>query len=225
MRTVPDPVINILVVDDHAVFAQSLAAALNGSPDMHVVGVAHSGAEAKAAVDALQPDVTLLDYQLPDVVGGELIRVITAANPSMQVIVLTASVDERTIVSAMTAGCVGYVTKDQGLDDVLAAVRAVRSGQAVMPTHLLAHMLPGRASTPTVSLTPREAQTLQLLAAGSSNDGIAEALYVSRNTVRNHVQNLLQKLGAHSRLEAVAIARAAGLVDDAPRSGAVTNHV
>ena len=220
MRTVESPIIEILVVDDHAVFAQSLAAALNGSPDMRVVGVAHTGAEAISAVAALTPDVTLLDYQLPDVVGNELIRTITDALPSMQIIVLTASVDERTVVSAMTAGCVGYVTKDQGLDDVLAAVRAVRSGQAVLPPHLLAQMLPGHAPHAAAALTPRETQTLQLLAAGSTNDAIAEALYVSRNTVRNHVQNLMQKLGAHSRLEAVAIARAAGLVADMPRARA-----
>ena len=225
MRNVESPLINILVVDDHAVFAQSLAAALNGSPDMHVVGIAHSGVEANAAVAALRPDVTLLDYQLPDVVGTELIRSITAAIPSMQVIVLTASVDERTIVSAMTAGCVGYVTKDQGLDDVLAAVRAVRSGQAVLPPHLLAHVLPGRTQRVPASLTPRETQTLQLLAKGSNNDAIAEAMYVSRNTVRNHVQNLMQKLGAHSRLEAVALARAAGLVNDAPLTPSVINRV
>jgi DNA-binding NarL/FixJ family response regulator len=217
MLPVETPTIDILVIDDHAVFAQSLAAALNGTPDMHVVGVAHSGTEAIEAARSLRPQIALLDYQIPDVSGNELIRAIAEVVPGVQIIVLTASVDERTVVAAMTAGCVGYVTKDQGLDDVLAAVRAVRSGQAVLPPHLLAHVLPGIAQAKSVSLTPRETQTLQLLAAGCNNDAIAETMYVSRNTVRNHVQNLMQKLGAHSRLEAVAVARDAGLIADGPR--------
>ncbi len=216
MITADTEVIDVLVVDDHAVFAQSLAAALKGTPDINVVGVARNGAEALRYIDEYQPGVVLLDYQLPDVVGATLIRSITTQAPATQVIVLTASVAERTIIDAMKAGCAGYVTKDQGLDDVLAAVRAVASGQAVFPRHLLARVVPDDGERARVSLTPRETETLRLLAAGASNESIAATLQVSRNTVRNHVQNVLQKLSAHSRLEAVAIARSRGLLSEMP---------
>ena len=199
--------VTVVVVDDHAVFAQSLAAALNAVNGITVADVAHNGAEAIEKIGAHLPDVVLLDLQLPDVQGVDLIGPILTASPGSRIVVLTASVDARTALVAIDAGCLGYVTKDQGLDEVLAAVRAVAAGQAVVPSNVLTRAIPGRGQSQRPALTRRELEILELLAVGASNEHISEKLGVARNTIRNHVQNLLVKLDAHSRLEAVAIAR------------------
>ena len=214
MISAPAHTISVLVVDDHAVFAQSLAAALDGSPGIDVIAVANSGSDAVKMTTEFGPDIVLLDLQLPDVSGTELIAEVLAANDATRVVVLTASVDARTARAAVEAGCLGYVTKDQGLDEVLSAVRSVAAGQSVIPSDVLAYVLPLHSRRPTVALTPRELQILELLANGGSNEHIARALGVARNTVRNHVQNLLVKLDAHSRLEAIANARAMKLLAD-----------
>lgn len=198
---------SVVVVDDHAVFAQSLAAALGAAPGITVVDIAHDGAEACEKVSAHQPDVVLLDLQMPDISGVDLIDKVLALSTGSRIVVLTASVDANTAVAAVEAGCLGYVTKDQGLDDVLGAVRAVAAGKTVIPSNVFMRVVPTKMQPYRPLLTRRELEILELLAVGASNEYISEELGIARNTIRNHVQNLSVKLGAHSKLEAVAIAR------------------
>lgn len=210
----PPDLISVLVVDDHPVFAQSLRAALETVDTMRVVGVAHSAEDALQEAARSQPGVILLDYRLPDAGGGRLIEQLQVVAPGTRVVVLTASADDHTLIDAIESGCASFLTKDQTLEDVVMAVQSAAIGEAVIPPALLARVLPRlrRRGGPSSALTPREREVLELLAAGVPSNEIAERLFVSRNTVRNHVQNVLTKLGAHSRLEAVAIGIREGLV-------------
>jgi DNA-binding NarL/FixJ family response regulator len=207
--------IRVAVVDDHAVFAQSVSAALATFGDVDVVGVGHSGVDALALVERARPDAVLLDYRLGNESGADVIRALCAADPAVKVVVLTASVDERTLADAMDAGCAAYLTKESSLDDVVAALRSTVAGGAVFPPELLRGVLRRRSeSRAATELTARERQVLRLLAEGRSNKAIAAELALSLHTVRNHVQRVLGKLGVHSRLEAVAAAGRAGLFDE-----------
>ena len=205
--------VRVLVVDDHAVFAEALARAIAAEDDLEVVGVASDG---DAAVRALKdrPDVVLLDHNLPGGDGVSVARKIAQACPQASVVMLTAVATDRVVLAAVEAGCAGYITKDRPLDDVLAAVRAAAAGESSMSPAVLARLLPrlrpDLGGIP--ALTPREQEVLDQVATGRANKEIAEALGVSVNTVRNHVQNLLNKVGVHSKVELVSRAARAGLV-------------
>jgi DNA-binding NarL/FixJ family response regulator len=210
------PTIRVLVVDDHAMFASSLAHALQAEPDLLVVGQAATLAEARAQVVAAAPDVVLLDHRLPDGDGVSAITTLLALRPSAQVVVLTASVSDRVLATAMEAGAAGFIAKTQQLDDVIDGVRAAAQGESVVSPKLLARLLPRlhrRGARQRTELTDRELEILDLLAGGRSNAEIAAELTLSVHTVRNHVANLSAKLGAHSKLEALAVAVRDGLVD------------
>jgi DNA-binding NarL/FixJ family response regulator len=181
---------------------------------MEVIGVVTRGDEAIAAAVALAPDVVLMDYQLPDQDGVAATRALKAAAPNVAVVLLTASNEPSIVVEALAAGASGYVTKHKPLTDIIDAVRAAAVGESVVSSDMLVHLLP-RLSGPAPKehdLTPRESEVLALVADGVSNDEIAAQLFISRNTVRNHVQNLFAKLGVHSRLDAVLTASKAGLL-------------
>lgn len=202
----------MLIVDDHAVFTDAMAQALDGEDDIEIVATAASGAAALAVGDEV--DVVLCDFRLPDLDGVEVTRRLLARDPSTSVVMLTASTDDSILAAAVEAGCVGFLSKSSALDDVLAAVRAAAVGESVISPALLARLLPrmaGRASG-VDDLTPREHEVLAEMAKGLSNQAIGEALYVSRDTIRNHVANILRKLDAHSKLEAVATAARRGLI-------------
>lgn len=211
--TTVDDVIRVVVIDDHAVFAESISTALAAFPDVEVVGVGHSRADAVALVGSAEPDAVLLDYRLADASGADVIRSLHEVVPELTIVVLTAAVDERTLAEAMDAGCSAYVTKDQSLDAVIGALRSAVAGRAVFPPDLLRAVLRRRTQRQVEwDLSPRELEVLALLAEGLTNKAIAARLVLSLHTVRNHVQNILGKLGAHTRLEAVAIATRAGLL-------------
>jgi DNA-binding NarL/FixJ family response regulator len=213
----PSPAtVRVLIVDDHQMFAASLAQALQSEPDLRVVGQAASITEAQSLVASTVPDVVLLDHRLPDGDGVRAIAGLLGIRPSAKIVVLTATASDRVLVAAMEAGAAGFIAKTQRLDDVIDGVRAAALGESVVSAKLLTRLLPrlhrqsggGRAE-----LTEREREILDLLARGLSNADIAQQLTISVHTVRNHVANLSAKLGAHSKLEVLAIAVREGLVD------------
>jgi DNA-binding NarL/FixJ family response regulator len=211
------PVVRVAIVDDHHMFAESLSHVLALDPDLDVVGVARDGTAGLELVERSQPDVALVDYRLPDRDGVALTSDIKAAHPGVHVVMLTALRDERVLVDAIEAGVSGFLTKDLAVEDVVGAVRAAAAGEVLIPPDLLARLLPRLAPTGEaigIDLTNRERELLQRVAQGGTNKAIAHELHLSVNTIRNYVQALLTKLGAHSKLEAVAIATRAGLIDN-----------
>jgi DNA-binding NarL/FixJ family response regulator len=203
-------------VDDHQMFAASLAHALQSEPDLLVVGQATSIAEARSLLASAAPDVVLLDHRLPDGDGVGAIAALHGIRPSAQIVVLTATTSDRVLVTAMEAGAAGFIAKTQRLDDVIDGVRAAAQGESVVSAKLLTRLLPRLhrgSSGRRAELTEREHEILDLLAQGLSNADIARQLTISVHTVRNHVANLSAKLGAHSKLEVLAIAVREGLVE------------
>lgn len=204
----------LLIVDDHSAVAEALRATLSREPDIEVVGVAENGAEAIEFVALLVPDVVLLDFRLPDATGADVVRRVHETSPTSRIVVFTGSGRDQAVMSAIDAGAIGFVTKDQSFAEVLAAIRSAASGAASIAPELLARVLPGirRDADRHTRLTRREHEVLHQLAAGRTNAEIAKRLNVSVNTIRNHVANVLTKLGARTRGEAVAKAADAGLV-------------
>ncbi len=214
--------IRVLVVDDHRMFAQSLVRILGDETDIEIVGIAASAEEAVQVLTEQSADVVLLDYELPDTNGMSGIASVHSVRPDARLVMLTGHADGDILAAAVEAGCCGFITKDEATDHLIDAVRAAGAGESVISSVMLAQLLPklrrdGPVRSP-AALTPREQQVLELLAQGLSTDVIGERLFVSRNTVRNHVQRLMTKLEAHSRLEAVAIAVRRGLVAAPARS-------
>lgn len=210
----------VLVVDDHRMFLDSLVRLLGDEDDLEIVGVATDAETAIALAEEHQPDVVVLDYILPGRSGTAAIDGLRAVAPAVEIVVLTGYADDAALVVAIEAGCSGFVTKDEAADDLVHIVREVAAGKATIPAARIAALSSGLrppARTLGRDLTGREREVLGLIAAGLGTDAIASTLFVSRNTVRNHTQRLLGKLGAHSRLEAVAIAIRAGLVHSPPK--------
>jgi two-component system response regulator DevR len=209
--------IRVLIVDDHAVLAASLAMVLEGEDDITMVGTAATLAQARELVRSAQPDVVLLDHRLPDGDGVGAIRELRALGPGVEVVVLTASAADHVLVAAIDAGASGFLSKTRGLAEVTAAVRAAAVGESVISAEMLARLMGrfqrGREHR-AAELTEREREVLALVAEGLSNAAIAERLVVSVHTVRNHIASLSSKLGAHSKLEALSIAVRQGMLPD-----------
>jgi DNA-binding NarL/FixJ family response regulator len=206
-----------MVVDDQRMFAESVARLLDNEADIEVVGVAGTAANAVELAAELAPDVAVVDFRLPDGDGASVTREVLATSPTTNVLILTGASDERLLLAAVEAGCSGFLTKDRALTELVTAVRFASSGESYIPTQLLASLLPklrGERRGLGADLTRRELEMLHLVRAGTPTATIAEQLYLSVFTVRNHVRNILAKLGAHSKLEAVAIATREGLFDD-----------
>ena len=211
--------ISVVVVDDHAIVRDGLVALLSAMDGTHVVGQAADAAGALALVAAEQPDVVVMDIQMPGELDGiEATRRITAEHADVRVVMLTMNEDDDTVVSAIRAGASGYLLKGSGAKEVLAAVRAAHEGGMVFGARLagrVADLFQAPASTPSTpaalaDLTEREREVLDLLAAGASNDAIARKLFVSNKTVRNTVSGIYAKLHANGRAEAIVKAREAG---------------
>jgi two-component system response regulator DevR len=207
--------VRVLLCDDHQVFAEALASLLT-SDGLEVVGIVGRVGDAVAAAMQHRPDVVLMDYELPDGDGVGATRAIKAVVPATHVVLLTSNADEDILVSAIEAGASGFVTKHKPAAEVTAAIRAAAGGEILVSSDMLARLLPrmNRAAErkSAYELTGRELEVLELLAEGTPNHELAARMGISRNTVRNHVQNLLTKLGVHSRLEAVALATREGLL-------------
>jgi DNA-binding NarL/FixJ family response regulator len=210
--------IRIVVADDHAVFREGLRAVLSSEPDMEVVGEAATGEEVLKRADELEPDVILMDIQMPEINGIEATRRLQSAKQGIGIVVLTMFEDDDSVFSAMRAGARGYVLKGADPSEILRVVRAVAEGEAYFGPEI-ARRLSGFFSTPRVAspeyplpeLTARERDILNLIARGHSNATIAARLFVSPNTVRNHITHIFAKLQVADRAQAVVRAREAGL--------------
>lgn len=209
--------IRILIADDHTLFRDGLRALFNSLPDTEVVGEAATGAEAVTQAEQLQPDVVLMDIQMPGVNGIEATRQIVRTSPHVGVIVVTMFEDDDSVFAAMRAGARGYVLKGAGQEEMLRAIRAVAQGEALfgagIATRLMNFFTAPRTAVPDVfpDLTEREREILNLIAHGYNNAGIARELVISIKTVRNHVSNIFSKLQVADRAEAIIRARDAGL--------------
>lgn len=207
----------MLLVDDHEMFAESMAKLLAEEQDIAIVGMAGTLKHALHAVEDEEPDVVLLDYRLPDVDGPEGARRILDRFPDVKVVMLTGFAEDVALVEAIKAGCSGFITKDRAASEVVEAVRAAAQGEALISPEMLSRLLPRFRDDPGQALgsdlTDREHEVLGLISEGLSNKQIAERLVLSVHTVRNHVQNVISKLGAHSKLEALSIAVREGIVE------------
>ena len=203
----------VLIVDDHQMFAESLGRLLSSRDDSDVRYAATVAGAGPAATEH-SPDVAIVDWNLPDGDGAAVTRSIRRSRPDTRVLVLTGATSTNVVHQALDAGADGFLTKDRAADELFEAIDAVMRGEVSLTSDALTEVLRARRE-PTVEagLSERELQILTMLAAGSSNKEIAGELYLSVNTVRNHVQRLSQKLDAHSRLEAVVTAVRAGLIE------------
>ncbi|MBO3739804.1 response regulator [Actinoplanes flavus] len=219
-----DDAITVLVVDGHQTFAELLGHALAGQPDLRWVGHARTGAEAVSLAAELRPDVIVLDPELSDADGIAIAELIRVRQPDSRVVILTASEEPSLVRRATTAGAAGFLSKNGALGDVLNALRTAHRGSMTVSTDILARLL--RSTTPATAprggvanggLTVRENEVLQLMAAGLDARTVARRLGISVHTCRGYQKAVLAKLGAHSQLEAVAIATRRGLVRPDPR--------
>lgn len=201
--------IRIFIVEDHHVVRMGLQVMLRGEPDMRVAGAASSAADALSQLPALEVDVLLTDLRMPDMSGVALLAELAKARPEMRTAVLSNYHSDEDVFSAVKAGAKAYILKSATMEEILEAIRAIHAGSRWIPRHV-AQQLADRVSR--AQLSARETQILQLIARGMRNREIGEKLFISENTVRNHILNLLQKLGTDHRTEAVALAVQQGLV-------------
>ena len=210
--------IRILIADDHPVFRDGLKALLASVADTQVVGEAATGEEVIAEAAGVQPDVVLMDIQMPAINGIEATRRILDASPHIAVLMLTMFEDDDSVFAAMRAGARGYLLKGADQDEILRAIRAVAGGDAIfgpaIARRMMSYFAAVRPSAPAQSLsdlTDREREILNLIAQGLSNSEIAARLVLSPKTVRNHISNIFSKLQVADRVQAALRARDAGL--------------
>ncbi len=210
--------LRVLIADDHPFFRDGMRMFLETTPDIAVIGEAATGEEAVVQARSLQPGVILMDIKMPGLNGIEATRQILGSNPGIRVLIVTMFEDDPTIFTAMRAGARGYVLKDAQKDDVLRAIRAVGRGEAIFSPGIAARLVDffttARPAAPKEyfpTLTDREREMLHLMAQGASNAEISRLLSLSTKTVANYVSNILGKLQAADREEAVLRAREAGL--------------
>ncbi len=215
--------ISLILADDHVMVRSALRMLLEAQPDMEIVGEAENGREAVALVQSLQPDVVLMDVQMPEMNGIEATRAITKAGGKTAVLALTMYEDEQYFFEMLKAGAAGYIPKRAAPDDLVVAIRTVSKGDTFLFPSLAAQLVKdyvnkdtpiadGRQRSADV-LTKRERQVLILIADGLTNATIAQKLGISAKTVARHRENMMQKLDIHSRIELVKYAIKEGLID------------
>lgn len=212
--------LRILLVDDHILFRKGLARLLDAQPDFQVVGEASDGAEGVEKARALRPDVVLMDLRMPVCDGLEATRQIKRELPSVRVVVLTVSEDDQDFLAAIRCGADGYLVKSMRPEALFQELRGLAQGETPLSRTMTGKLLrqvarAAPAPLPSAqpdSLSERERQVLVLLAEGLSNEEIAEALGIAENTVRNHVRNILEKLGLKNRVQAAVYAVRQGMV-------------
>ena len=213
--------IRVLVVDDHALFRRGLEMVLGQEPDIEIIGEAGDGAEAVELASQLLPDIVLMDVRMPRRSGIEACTAIKDVVPSARIVMLTISDDEADLYDAIKAGASGYLLKEISIDEVAAAIRSVAGGQSLISPSMASKLLnefnnlakQAQQKVLAPKLTDRELQVLKLVAQGLSNREVAAELFISENTVKNHVRNILEKLHLHSRMEAVVYAVREKLLD------------
>jgi DNA-binding NarL/FixJ family response regulator len=208
--------VRIVVADDHAVVREGLRALLGTVEGYEVVDAVATGREAVRAAVTLQPDVLVMDINMPDQSGIDATREISRSAPAVAVLMLTMFDDDDSVFAAMRAGALGYVLKGADPEDILRVIVGVAAGHAVfgpgVARRAIAHLsAPATADNPFPTLTPREREILDLIATGQGNATIAARLGLSPNTVSNHISNIFAKLQVASRAEAIVRARDAGL--------------
>ena len=200
--------IDILVVDDHALLRAGLQTLIEAAGDMQVVGTAENGTEAVEQVAVRRPHVVLMDLSMPLMDGVEATRRITAAHPDVQVLVLTSFADGERVTAALDAGAAGYLLKDAAPDDLIAAIRAVASGQSPLdPRVARAFLSARRGVAPAPALTEREREVLTLVGLGLANKQIAHRLDIREGTVKAHLTSVFQRIGVRDRTSAALWAR------------------
>jgi DNA-binding NarL/FixJ family response regulator len=213
--------IRVLVVDDQELFRRGLTMLLTVEDDIEVVGEANDGSAAATLAASTAPDVILMDVRMPKQTGIEACVAMKDAAPHARIIMLTASDEEADLYEAVKNGASGYLLKDSSIDEVAQAVRVVADGQSLISPSMAIKLLDefkqmsraDRTAVPTPRLTERELEVLRLVAQGLNNREIAKQLFISENTVKNHVRNILEKLQLHSRMEAVMYAVREKLLD------------
>jgi DNA-binding NarL/FixJ family response regulator len=213
--------IRVLVVDDQELFRRGLTMLLSVEHDIEVVGEAGDGVEGTNLAASAAPDVVLLDIRMPKRSGIEACVAIKEVVPSAKIIMLTVSDEEADLYEAVKSGASGYLLKDSSIEEVAQAVRVVADGQSLISPSMAVKLIdefkqmsrPERDQVPGLRLTDRELEVLRLVAKGLNNREIAKQLFISENTVKNHVRNILEKLQLHSRMEAVRYAVREKLLD------------
>jgi DNA-binding NarL/FixJ family response regulator len=215
--------VRVLLVDDQPLVRSGLRVLMADHPDLEVVGEAATGAEALRLVGEVSPDVVVMDVRMPGMDGIEATRRITAGSAMTRVLVLTTFDEDDYLYGALRAGASGFVVKDMALDDILAAIRVVAAGDALIAPSATRRLIAGfaerpaaapeRSPRPIAGLTQREREVLALVGRGRSNTEIAEDLFITVATAKSHVSRLLTKLGARDRVQLVITAYETGLVD------------
>jgi DNA-binding NarL/FixJ family response regulator len=213
--------IRVLVVDDQELFRRGITMLLGNEPGIQIVGEAGDGLEGIELAQSTVPDVVLLDVRMPKRTGIEACIAIKERVPSAMILMLTVSDEEADLYEAVKSGASGYLLKDSSIEEVAQAVRVVSEGQSLISPSMAAKLIdefkqmsrPEREHVPGLRLTDRELEVLGLVARGLNNREIAKQLFISENTVKNHVRNILEKLQLHSRMEAVMYAVREKLLD------------
>ena len=205
--------IRVVIVDDHEMVARAIESFLNAQDGIEVVGTAADVDAGRAVVDREQPDVVLMDFKLPSGDGVTLAAALKDKHADLRVLILTGQHSDDVVTRAITEGCDGFLSKSAGVEEMIDAIRRAHGGEAVFTRNDLTRATRRMQSggPPTV-LSERELEVLRCMADGASTAAIAESLYISLHTVRSHVRHILEKLGAHSKLEAVSMALRDGIV-------------
>jgi len=211
----PEPLIRILIIKEQDLFAECLRLHLDGCPDIEVVGTVGTAAAGMAEIARLHPDVVLLDCELPGDDGISTLEDIKRTVPASKVVIVAGPGNERLAARAIDSGCSGVLGRFQSVEQLLAVVHAAYAGETVMiPSVLLRHLPPmwRQCEGLGADLSPRELEVLSAMAHGASDRAVAKELFISLNTARKHTHHIIQKLGVHSKLEAVVVAAREGLI-------------
>ncbi len=223
-----DPIVRVLFADHEPLFREAIRVVLDNQPDLLVVAEAQTGCQAVALVEELDPDIAILAADLPDCDGVDPVRLVVDRSERCRVLVLARDEDQNALLQALESGAAGFVARTSPLDDLIAAIRALHRGEAMVPPMmlgpLLAALIRRRREQAAVlqrisNLTRREREVLVLVCKGADSRSIADELVISPETARTHVQNVLSKLGVHSRLEAAALVGPDDLLDQLVEMG------
>ena len=196
----------IMIVDDHEVVRLGMRTALEAEPDLTVIGEASNGAEALAKMPVLDPQLILMDVRMEKMNGIEACREIKSRNPDVHILMITSYTDDDAVISSILAGASGYLLKHVSRADLLRSIRLVASGRSLIDSNTAKQAMERLTQVPGSELTEREREVLTLIARGYTNKQIADTLFVSEKTARNHVSHILDKLGLSRRSEAAAFA-------------------